>query len=1108
MVLPNRIDGDYAAAVQVLAADRDSLSGVGGGGSVGIGIAPVTPIVGTRARNRPKAAEASAGGGRGHGLLVLAGALLVPSGAVNGARSRRPPLRTPHPRPASRLAPNESSAGEGPALDFLTRPGRRLIVQPLLRSSETGPDTETESEGSVMVATRRVAKVAGLLFTLWAGPASAQEPVARPDLRLPLVEIHADCRTEMDERLVFGLCEDGSFDFRAAVSYRDGIPTPESVLGYPTGSWHTTYGRMERYLEVLASAAPDRVRVFDYGTSIERQTMHLVAVSSEANVRRLDQVRDGLARLADPRRTTAAEADAIIADLPIIVWLNAANDGNETAAFEAAIELAYELAAAEDARTQSMRDQAVVLINLAHNPESHERFVAWYNAFVMGDANPLALEHRAPWGMSTNNNHYQIDLNRDGLGLTQTESRAVAYELLRWKPQVFVDLHGQTTQYFFPPPAIPVNPLYPEHMGEWWERFGESNAEAFDRHGWSYYVRDVFDLYYPGYWDTYPSLHGATGMTFETDGGGSKGVRWRRDDGTILTFAAGIAHHFVASLATVETAAQNREARLRDFYRFRVEAMDDARRGDVRGVVILEGRQPDGAARLATTLLRHGLEVGRVDQAGAVTATAYGDDRRGRIDVPAGSYVVDLAQPLATLARTLLVPEIELPEGFARQELEKLARNIRRAPGEREGFAFYDLTAWSLPLAAGVEAYWTGAAPGLRTRPLSLTEAEAKAPGGWRGDGAGTGTGGVDGRARSAYLWAAGSDAAVRLAGRLLAEGYSVAASSEPLMAGTREFARGVYVARVGRSDDTLHRRMAELAQLHGVPVHAAQTAFPIRGYTGTGSNPVRSLALPSVAVLAGEGVSVTSYGALWFTLERRLEQPFTALRAADVGRADLELFDVIVLPDGLGYASEVGEAGADRLRDWVRNGGTLVAYGGASRWVLRSDFGTGHPDQDADEGEDDEEAVEAARAAIEAAVPEVAGLPPAVSPGAEPAAPMEAAGAFLQTRLDTRHWLTLGYERDELPVIARSLPLPLTETGANPVVYAEENLVVSGFEWPHLTARTYAGRAYATVDGVGRGTVVLLAEDPFFRAVFDAPAQLVYNALFFGARRRRGAAR
>ncbi len=916
---------------------------------------------------------------------------------------------------------------------------------------------------------------------------------------LPRVPERGGCRSEMAARLAFGMCPDSTYDFYAGGSFREGVPRPEQVLGYPVGSWHTTYGRMERYLDALGRAAPGRVKVMPYGRSVEHQTMYLVAVSSEANIGRLDAIRADLQALADPRRTRAAEAAAIAARSPVGVWINAANDGNETAAFEAAIQLAYQLAAGEDDRTRAMRDGALVLINLAHNPESHERHVAWYNAFVTGDADPAAMEHRAPWGMSTNNNHYQFDLNRDALGLVQTESRAVAAELQRWRPQVFADLHGQTTQYFFPPAADPVNPFLPAQTEKWLETFGRGNAAAFDRQGWSYFTRDVFDLHYPGYWDSYPSFQGATGMTYETDGGGSKGVRWRRDDGTILTFADGIAGHFVASLATIETAVRNREARMRDFHEFFASALEEGGRGPLRTVVLTPGRDPRLAAKLATTLLRHGIEVRRVTSAGRVGGTDYATGERGSREVPAGSYLVDLAQPMGRLARVLLAPETPLPASFTRQENERRARNARRAEGEQEGYAFYDVTAWNLPMAHGASGFWTGDRVGLASEPLRLGEEAARAPGGWEGETGWEVPGGVAGRAASAYAWQAGTDGATRLLARLMDEGFNVAVAGRDLVVDGEDFPRGTFVARVDRNRPELHARVDALAREAGVRVAASQSAFQERGAVGTGSGAVRTLRAPRIAVLAGEGVDPTSYGALWFHLERRIGQPFTPVRASELAGLALDGFDVLVFPDGR-YGASVGKAGADRVRDWVRRGGEVIGYAAGAAFLAEQGLGGGEAAEPARPSAD---SLAAAARRVEALAPD-AELPPARSPEARPDAPIAVPGAFLRGRLDRTHWLTFGYDRAEMPLLVQGPPLRLSASGATPVVYAPgDRLVMSGHTWGDNTRAAYAGRAFATVDEVGSGRVVLLAEDPLFRGVFDAPALLLTNAIYLGARGR-----
>src|SRR5207247_6218067 len=159
--------------------------------------------------------------------------------------------------------------------------------------------------------------------------------------------------------------------------------------------------------------------------------------------------------------------------------------------------------------------------------------------------------------------------------MSQVESRQMARIILSWHPQVFVDHHGQTASYFFPPTAPPLHHVFPERdLVRWTERFGRENARAFDRYGWNYFVRDVFDFFYPGYWDSSPTLHGAIGMTYETDGGGN--LELRRDDEPVVTLLDGIERHFVASLATCATAAATRAERLRDFYLFARSAMDEA----------------------------------------------------------------------------------------------------------------------------------------------------------------------------------------------------------------------------------------------------------------------------------------------------------------------------------------------------------------------------------------------------------------------------------------------------------------------------------------------------------------------------------------------------
>jgi len=236
------------------------------------------------------------------------------------------------------------------------------------------------------------------------------------------------------------------FDFYDRGPYRDGVPRPAEVLGYEPGTFHTSYGQMERYVDALLHASQDRMRREPFGRTYEFRERALLVISSPENLSRLDAIRAATARIADPRLASDAEAARLVRETPLTVWLNYSIHGDESASFEAMMQVAYQLAAGEDSVTRAIRERCVVLMNLAHNPDGHERFVTWVNALGSGDPEPFAIEQQwqQPWGIGGRTNHYQIDLNRDALAMSQIESRQMAREFQRWRPQVFVDHHGQT----------------------------------------------------------------------------------------------------------------------------------------------------------------------------------------------------------------------------------------------------------------------------------------------------------------------------------------------------------------------------------------------------------------------------------------------------------------------------------------------------------------------------------------------------------------------------------------------------------------------------------------------------------------------------------------
>ena len=887
------------------------------------------------------------------------------------------------------------------------------------------------------------------------------------------------------------------FEYFPGGTYDPKIPTPESVLGYPVGTYHTDYAGLERWLAALRGS--DRVRVVRYGTSEEKRPLYLVIVASPANLARLDAIKAAMARLSDPRTTSDAEAAQIAASMPAVAFLNHANDGNESAAFESAIQSSYQLAAGTDPTTALILERLVVVINPAHNPESHERFVTWYNSVQVtrdGTADRQAAEHEAPWGLSTNNNHYQIDLNRDAFFQSQIETQHLVRAFNEWNPVVFVDHHGQTKNMFFPPPADAINVNVTPNQLDWMNRYGTAIADAFDAQGWSYYRRGRFDLFYAGFWDSWPTLNGSVGMTFETDGGGGKGLAWEREDGTVLTLRDGVVKHHVAAMATLKVTADQKEQRLRDFHQYRKTAVEEGGREAMKAVVLLPGKDHARANALAGVLRNQRIEVYRTRAPfKASRAFGYFGEPGGGREIPAGALVIPMNQPQKRLIKALL----ELEPQFTKEFLENEARKKARAElvGERPRDGFYDTTAWSLPLLFGVEAYWTEQAidvSGMEAIAMPAAGGAAGAPPSTPPE-----------RARYAYAFPPHSMKAMSVAARLLHEGFNLAVTTEPFRSGGREYPRGTIIARVERNPPALHERIAALG-IHDRAGEGAGGPLPgelqisalnsARADSGPdlGEDPVVELVKPRIAVITDEPTEDRAYGATWFTLERRLGYPFTALKTTAVREAQLGRYDVIVFPHGApaAYHSMLGEAGVAKLKRWMEDGGTLVLMKGAAALATRKGV-----DWTTSTLKRDEASI---RLFFDKPEP---GKTDAAAPTAKPLTrEMDFArtpGAILRVKVDPEHFLGYGYDRDTAATVQSNYAFTISRTGQNAAAYADDAQVrLAGFMWPEVR-QAMAKTLFAWVEPSGRGQAILFADDPNFRAAQISTLRMFFNAVFLG---------
>ncbi|MEZ5419140.1 MAG: M14 family metallopeptidase [Vicinamibacterales bacterium] len=852
--------------------------------------------------------------------------------------------------------------------------------------------------------------------------------------------------------------------FWPGAQYDPTIPTLRQVVGHDHGAEITSPDQIGVYLKALAGAAPERTRLVEYARSWEGRPLWLLVVGSAGRIAALDAVKADIRRLADPRGLTAAEADRLVATLPVVVWLVHGVHGNEISSGDAALLEAYHLLAARgDSGVDAILRDALVLIDPMQNPDGRARFLFQnlQGRAAAPDPAPYNAEHDEPWP-GGRSNHYLFDMNRDWFAQSQPETRGRIRIALEYFPQVNVDLHeqGGNNSYYFAPPADPINPHYTKAQIAGFDLFGRANAARFDARGWPYYIREVYDGFYPGYGDSWPMLHGSIGMTYEQ--ASARALSFARTDGTTLTFRDGVMHHFNAAITTALTAARNRERLVRDYLDFRRTAVTDGEKDPVREYVLLPGHDPSRTAALARNLATQGIEVRRADEPFAI----------GTRTVPAGAYLVSNAQPAGRLVRNLLNPDTRQDAAFiARQE----ERRRRRQPDQ-----IYDITAWSLPLMFDVEVATSPAPIAAKASPVASSYDAPPVPR-------------TVGPATVGYLvpWGA---AGAALTAQAVAEGLRVHSVGGAFTLGGRTYPIGTALVRTAGNPPDLAQRMSALATRHGVDVVPIDSAYVESG-TSLGSNDVAFVKAPRVLLAWDQPTSSLSAGWTRWVLERRYGQRTTTVRTSALGRVNLADFDVVVLPSG-NYADAIGGAVLSRLKDWIRLGGTLVTLAEATRWAATSQAGLldtntllkdGKPD--VPPGSNDQSKGASATQDFDKAI-----QPDRERPDAQP-------GALLRATVDTDHWLSAGQDAETQVVIEGTrvfAPIKLN-AGRNVVYYADkDHLVASGLVWPEgqdLLVR----KAYLMHQPMGQGHVIGFAEDATYRGYAEGTTLLFMNAVLLG---------
>ncbi len=850
-------------------------------------------------------------------------------------------------------------------------------------------------------------------------------------------------------------------------SYDPSVPTISDFAGYEFGQEITTPEMAIAYLRHLESARPDQVQVVDYATSWQGRTLAYAVIARPETMARIDEIRENMRRLANPAALGAGEADQIIADQPAVIWLSYSVHGDEVTSTDAGLRTAYHLLAAEnDTTVDTILDNTVVIIDPVQNPDGRARFI---NSFsdargLVPQENRYAVEHDQPWPRGRFN-HYLFDLNRDWFAMTQPETQGRVREMLTWYPQVVVDAHemsGDST-YFFAPAAEPFNPNIAEAQRDAQVIIGRNNARHFDQLGYAYFTREVYDAFYPGYGDMWPTLQGAVAMTYEQ--ASPRGLFWRKRDGSLLTYADGVNQHFVSSVSTAEALAENRELFLRNFVEYRRGGLPA---GSNQAILLDRGGNPWNSERLARSLSLQGIAVERLDGRVSECGASFEE----------GAFLVRFNQPAGRLARTLLEPTTDLPGDFV---IEQEARRDRGLDPE-----LYDVTAWALPLMHNVDAALCRRAPGVRGETVG---ADDPLPARSAGEGASWGY---------AIPWTDAGQAA--LVAALTREGVAMRTSELDFTIDGREFPAGTVLVPRHDAVADLDFTITRLARDLGAEVVGMQSSWVDDG-PNFGSANFHAVIEPRVAMAWSGGTAATSAGPTRFVLERRFGIPVTVVRTSTLGSADLDRFDVVILPEqGFpGYGSELGGGARDALSRFVRNGGTLVGLGDATRWLADSDNGFVPLQR--------ERAADAPRDGQSSDADIVDGVVLANDEEREArelesgAMPASSPGALVNVVASPDAWMAFGYDGGAAALVTGAdIYAPVERDDAVTALrFADgETLLAGGYLWEEY-AEQLAHKPFVVTNRMGRGHVVAFTQSPTTRAYLEGLDLMLLNAVLLG---------
>ncbi|WP_299435962.1 M14 family zinc carboxypeptidase [uncultured Maribacter sp.] len=804
--------------------------------------------------------------------------------------------------------------------------------------------------------------------------------------------------------------------FFSTFSFAQKLQSPSNFLGYKIGSHFSRHHQVIDYFKHVSTAAASNVKLVEYGKTNEKRPLVLAYISSKENIENLDNI-----RLEHLKKTTGSGTNN-----KAIVWLSYNVHGNESVGTEAAMQTIYELLTSK----KTYLENTIIILDPCVNPDGRDRYVNWYNQYKNKyiTIDPNSKEHHEDW-WNGRSNHYMFDLNRDWAWLTQVESIQRLKFYNKWLPHIHVDFHeqGVDSPYYFAPAAEPYHEAITKFQRDFQTTIGKNHAKYFNKNGWLYFTKEVFDLLYPSYGDTYPTYNGSIGMTYEQGGSGRAGLAIKTYAGDILTLQDRYNHHLTTGISTIEVASKNEKKLNEEFKKFYET------KNYKYNSYVLNGSE-DKITALTKLLDQHQIQYQQGQNAN-LKGYLFNSSKTGTFKSTTNSLVVSTNQPKSTLVKVLFEPKTKLTDSLT-----------------------YDITAWSLPYAYGLNAVATTAIAPSKTYEKSNLKTNSIDPNAY------------------AYItdWNSIKDA--KFLAAILQEKIKVRYSKNPFKIEGKTYNRGSLI--ITKLDNSNHKSFADklgkIANTHEKKLFATKTGFVDSG-KDFGSNSVQIISDTKVAILSGKPNSTLRFGEIWHFFEEQINYPISVLDADYFDAVNLSNYNILILPSGSNYSSFMTSKRVTAIHNWVENGGNLIVMGKALQsFINKQDFKIKKKTIVKDSIINPKSYERNEREKIKNAI----------------------TGAIFKTKVDPTHPLSYGYNNTYFTLKLGNDAYEYLDEGNAVYLEKQNTKPVSGFAGSNAQKKVQNTLIYGT-QSLKKGNITYMVDNPLFRGFWENGKLFFANAIF-----------